>query len=82
MGNTTLSTVCVWSVHIVSIDLKRREVVASWNGNPCRRFGDRQIKRWRASKPVTVANGMGRRRLATRAELKAMQHSPTSEKQT
>lgn len=77
MGNTTLSTVCVWSVHIVSIDQERREVIASWNGNRCRRFGERQVKRWRASKPVTVANSMGRRRLATRAELKAMQPVPT-----
>lgn len=34
MGNTTISTVCVWSVLIVSVDVEARTVVASWNSNP------------------------------------------------
>lgn len=73
MGNTTISTVCVWAVDVKLVDLEGRKVTASWNGNSYRVFGEHEVSRWRLSEPVTIAAGMmGRRRLATRAELKAM----------
>jgi len=76
MGNTTLSTVCVWPVDVKLVDLEGHKVTASWNGNSYRTFSEHEASRWRLSEPVTVAAGMmGRRRLATRAELKAMKHS-------
>ena len=72
MGNTTLSTVSVWTVEIVSVDLDDGSVVARWNGNPPQTYGVRSITKWRLAKPVLIRGLMGQQRLATREELKAM----------
>lgn len=68
MGNTTMSTVSVWSVRIVSVDLGGERVVASWNGNAPKEFSANSVKRWRAKKPVLIKTGWAYR-LATREEL-------------
>lgn len=70
MGNTTMSTVGVWTVRI--IEVHERHIVASWNGNPATLMHEGEIKKLRTSKPVLITAGMGRKRLATRAELKEM----------
>ena len=72
MGNTTLTTVAVHHVTIESVDLEHRTVTASWNCNPPRKYREREIARWRATKPVLIRGGFGRMRLATREEIKAM----------
>lgn len=80
MGNTTLTTVSVWSVRIISVDAEKRSVVASWNSNAPRTFYENATSKWKAQKPVVVRSGMGAR-LATREELKAMkaEAAPKSE---
>lgn len=72
MGNTTLSTVAVWSVYVRAVDMDRRRVEASWNGNTACWFSEREASKWREKKPVLVKSDMWGRRLATREEIKAM----------
>lgn len=72
MGNTRISTVAVWPVRIISIDLEKKTVLASWNTNQPRTFYERSIKKWRADKPVLIRGVMGYARLATREERKKM----------
>jgi len=74
MGNTTLSTVSVWTVRIISVDVGGERCVASWNGNTPKTFYTSSIKRWRRDEPALVELEDGRSRLATRAELKALQN--------
>jgi hypothetical protein len=70
MGNTTLKTVAVWKVKVIEVDLDRRLVVASWNGNPCRTYYQHSIKNWRVKPPMLVRTFMGAMRIATREEQK------------
>lgn len=73
MGNTTMSTVAVWSVHVIEVDSERRRVTASWNSNRPRVYYERDVTKWRANKPMLVRTMMGASRLATREERKAAQ---------
>jgi hypothetical protein len=78
MGNTTVSTIAIHSVRVASVDMERRTVTASWNGNEVQRFYEGQYSKWRESQPVTITSPMGRKRLATRKEIKAMKETPKS----
>ncbi len=71
MGNTRIKTV---AVHLATIlEVHERHVIASWNGNPPRRYAEYEIKHWRTEKPILVSAGIGfSKRLATRAEISAM----------
>jgi hypothetical protein len=71
MGNTTISTVSVWRVHIVSVDLEKRTVEASWNGNTAKTFRERSWSKWRAKEPLLIRGRMGYARMATREEVAA-----------
>jgi hypothetical protein len=53
MGNTTMSRMGTWTVHIISIDTERRMAMVSWNGNMPSRWTERQISKLRRSKPAT-----------------------------
>ena len=79
MGNTVMTTVCVWPVDIILVDAEGRKVTARWNHNAPRVVGEHEWKRWRLKEPVTVKMPMGRTRLATREELKALRAVSTSE---
>jgi len=70
MGNTTMTTVTVWPVQIIEIDEATNSVIASWNGNPRRRYRETEWSKWRLQKPILVKAEFGQR-LATRAELAA-----------
>jgi hypothetical protein len=70
MGNTSITTVTIWNVHIIEVNVEARYVIASWNGNPRCRYSESQVKKWRAKKPMLIKTGIGQR-LATREELKA-----------
>lgn len=74
MGNTTMRTMGTWQVRIISVDLDKGYVEASWNGNPSTKYYGRSFK-WREHKPVMITYALGRRRLATHAELKAMKEA-------
>jgi hypothetical protein len=71
MGNTTLTTVAVWTVRVLEVDAERRRVVASWNTNAPRTFYERDVAKWREKAPMLVGTVMGGKRLATREEQKA-----------
>jgi hypothetical protein len=77
MGNTTMSTVSVWRVHIKEVDPQGGWVLASWNGNASKKFYNRSIDKWRVKEPVLVDCAGWGRRLATREELKAMKAKAT-----
>lgn len=72
MGNTTLKSLGTWTVRIISVDLERRFVEASWNGNPPRKFY-RDWSKWRLEKPILVKNSIGQYRRETLEERKARQ---------
>ena len=71
MGNTTQSTVGVWEVRIVTVDIESRLITASWNGNPAKTFFYGDAMKWREKEPMLITGSFGRSRLATREELKA-----------
>lgn len=52
MGNTTISTVIVHPV--VIIEIHDNHVIARWNGNAPRRFGETAIRGWKKEKPLLV----------------------------
>jgi hypothetical protein len=70
MGNTTQSTVGVWTVRILSVDPGLRTAMVSWNGNSPQQYSERNLAKLRVSKPLLIKSGWSRR-LATRAEIKA-----------
>ena len=71
MGNTTLSTVSVWSVYIVSVDVEKQTVDARWNGNAQRTYYSGTWSKWREKRPMLIRTGMGAHRLARREEIAA-----------
>lgn len=74
MGNTTINTVGVWSVKIISINLEKQTVQASWNSNAERTYYHNSWSKWRGKKPVLIKVGWAHR-LATREELKALKEA-------
>lgn len=69
MGNTTVSTVSVWSVLIVRVDAETRTVVASWNSNKAQSYGEHTWSKWRVRRPLLVRCVLGNYRLALRGEV-------------
>lgn len=52
MGNTTMTRTAVWRVVIQSVDVEAGTCVASWNSNPPRKYTERDIKKWRLTRPT------------------------------
>lgn len=50
-GNTRIMRNAVHAVRVISIDLEKRTVVASWNSNPSRTYYEYQIKSWKVKEP-------------------------------
>ncbi len=67
MGNTNMTTVCVWRVRIHSIDSEKEQVTASWNGNKPQVFFKNTWSKWRLKEPVLIQTSFGHR-LAKRGE--------------
>ncbi len=68
MGNTTMRSMGVWQVKIISVDLERQTVEASWNDNSPRTYGKESWSKWRAVKPILIGSNI--KRLATKEETK------------
>ena len=51
MGNTTLSTMGCWDVHVFEVDTVKQSALVSWNGNPRAWWSRRQIEKLRRSCP-------------------------------
>lgn len=45
MGNTLMSEWGLWKVTVISVDRETRTAVVSWNGNPARTWGARELER-------------------------------------
>lgn len=50
-GNTTMRRTAVHPVYVQDVDPDGKFVMASWNGNPARKFLPNAIAKWRVSKP-------------------------------
>lgn len=44
MGNTTIRSLCEWSVEVISVDAASRTARASWNGNPEETWSERDLR--------------------------------------
>lgn len=58
MGRTALSTDVLYEVVVESVSEDGKSIMARWNGNPSRRWNERQVKRLKTIKPVVVSRGM------------------------
>ena len=67
MGNTNMTTVCVWRVFIYSVDLEKRTVKASWNNNQVCEYHESTWSKWRLKEPTLIKTSFGHR-LANRGE--------------
>jgi hypothetical protein len=61
MGNTNMSSVGIWCVYIIDVDIENQVVVASWNTNQPKKFYRRDWLKWRLKRPELVKNGFGYR---------------------
>jgi hypothetical protein len=72
MGNVKgMSSVAIYSVKILEVNLEQHWVMVSWNGNRPTRYYERQYSKLREKSPELVRSPMGRCRLMTREEKKA-----------
>jgi len=55
-GNTTIRCKRVHPVYVKEVNVEDGCVMASWNGNPVRRYSERMIKNWRVKKPKVERN--------------------------
>lgn len=72
LGNTSIRTTSVWSVHIVSVNKEKKTVEARWNNNPPQIFPQRRWSKWRLQRPILIPSGFGGYRLANKAEIAAI----------
>lgn len=86
MGNTTMSTLGTWPVHVIEIDAERRLALAKWNGNPATWWSEQRLVKLTKDKPILIKSRMGYWRRPTReeraailAERKARQSNPTKQ---
>ena len=59
MGNTNMTTVCVWRVFIHSVDLEKKTVKASWNNNQVKEYPEYIWSKWRLKEPKLIKTGFG-----------------------
>jgi hypothetical protein len=78
MGNTTLKTVSVFRVYIKEVH--ETHVIASWNGNPARRFGLAAVNKWKEKEPVRIQIRPSYYRLATKEEIAQMEKEKAEKK--
>jgi len=45
VGNTTFQALGCWNVRVISVDKNARTAMCSWNGNPPRRYYERDFRR-------------------------------------
>ena len=67
IGNTSMTTTCVFEVQIKTIDFEKEKVTASWNGNKPQVFFKNAWSKWRLKKPILIKTSFGHR-LAKRGE--------------
>ena len=68
--DTDTENIIIWDVVIKNIDLKRRTVEASWNGNKNEIFYEYVWYNWKNKRPLLIKTETGAYRKATREEIK------------
>lgn len=68
MGNTNISTVVVYPVTIVSVEIENCAVVASVNGNVNYKYYKYTWSKWRMKPPLLIRSITGSARIARRGE--------------
>lgn len=63
-----LKTIAVYDVYITEINVDEGYVIARWNGNEGKKFYENSIAKWKKEKPMTIKEGFGIIRLATKEE--------------
>jgi hypothetical protein len=58
-GNTMVSRGCLYEVRVVSIADDGKSIMASWNGNPPRRFSEKHVANLRVKKPQPKGKVLG-----------------------
>lgn len=58
-GNTSIRRKVVYQIKVVSIDLEKKMVTASWNCNKERAYGESQVRTWLVNKPQIKENRWG-----------------------
>lgn len=69
MGNTTISSTSIHQVKILSINLEKGMVEASWNCNGPRTYVRSQIAKWKLKRPETKTDAFGRVSLVKKSRI-------------
>jgi hypothetical protein len=59
MGNTTIKVNSLYSIKVVEIDADKRRVLMSWNGNPAKWVGEKEVSSWKLTKPEPKKTVLG-----------------------
>lgn len=59
MGNTTIKRGCLYRVVVTEIGPNNEWIMASWNGNPPRKYYDREVKKLKTKKPMPKTTTFG-----------------------
>jgi hypothetical protein len=51
VGNTTVRINSLYRVEVLEIDLEKRRVLRTWNGNPAQWVGEREVSSWKLARP-------------------------------
>ena len=55
MGNTQITRNAIHPVYVLEVHPEEGYVLASWNGNPAKRFRAAHVLRWKVKKPESPA---------------------------
>lgn len=63
MGNTNMRSLGIWTVKIISVNLEKRTVNASWNHNGEKTYYQGDYKKWTEKKPTLIKEGLRWRKM-------------------
>lgn len=59
MGNTAVRINSLYSIKVLEIDLEKRRVLRSWNGNKAEWVGEKEVSSWKLVKPEPKGSKLG-----------------------
>lgn len=79
MGNTTISTTEISQITVKEVNVEGSYIVYRSRAGYDRKMRVTELKSWRVNRPVLIESFTGSKRLATRAEIKAMKEKSKEE---